>query len=145
MEELLDKPAVLDIMGKAQGKPVYELLGGKARPIDVYLSTGEMHDPHKRVYDLMAKRDRGFKTAKLRVKNAELKEDIRHIETVAKGLGGKMQLGVDANQGWLVSIVDRVPAWDLARAKDFAGHAETTASSGSRSRWTSVTMTEMPS
>ncbi|HRW80822.1 MAG TPA: enolase C-terminal domain-like protein, partial [Desulfomonilia bacterium] len=23
-------------------------------------------------------------------------------------------------QGWLVSIVDRVPAWDLARAKDFA-------------------------
>jgi len=114
------EPACWDIMGKAQGKPVYELLGGKARPIDVYLSTGEMHDPHKRVYDLMAKRDRGFKTAKRRVKNAELKEDIRHIETVAKGLGGKMQLGVDANQGWLVSIVDRVPAWDLARAKDFA-------------------------
>ncbi|HRW79792.1 MAG TPA: mandelate racemase/muconate lactonizing enzyme family protein, partial [Desulfomonilia bacterium] len=68
------EPACWDIMGKAQGKPVYELLGGKARPIDVYLSTGEMHDPHKRVYDLMAKRDRGFKTAKLRVKNAELKE-----------------------------------------------------------------------
>jgi len=27
---------------------------------------------------------------------------------------------VDANQGWLVSIVDRVPAWDLRRATEFA-------------------------
>ena len=114
------EPACWDILGKAQGKPVYELLGGKARPIDVYLSTGEMHDPHKRVYELLAKRDRGFRTAKLRVKNAELKEDIRHVETVARGVEGKMGLGVDANQGWLVSIVDKVPAWDLPRAKEFA-------------------------
>ncbi|MCU0575712.1 MAG: mandelate racemase/muconate lactonizing enzyme family protein [Desulfobacterota bacterium] len=115
------EPACWDIMGKAQGKPVYELLGGKARPIEVYLSTGEMHDPHKRVYALLAKCERGFSTAKLRVKNVDLKDDIRHIETVAKGIEGKMRLGVDANQGWLVSIVDRVPAWDLARAKEFAG------------------------
>jgi D-galactarolactone cycloisomerase len=114
------EPACWDIMGKAQGKPVYELLGGSARPVDVYLSTGEMHDPHRRVHELLAKRDRGFKTAKLRVKNVDLKDDIRHIEVVSKGLEDKMKLGVDANQGWLVSIVDRIPAWDLARAKDFA-------------------------
>jgi len=31
-----------------------------------------------------------------------------------------MTLGVDANQGWLVSIVDKIPAWDLDRAKAFA-------------------------
>jgi L-alanine-DL-glutamate epimerase-like enolase superfamily enzyme len=103
-----------------QGRPVYELLGGKARPIDCYLSTGEMHDPHKRVYELLAGYGRGFRTAKLRVKNAELAEDIRHIETIARGIDGKMQLGVDANQGWPVSIVDRVPNWDLARASEFA-------------------------
>ena len=30
------------------------------------------------------------------------------------------ELVVDANQGWLVSIVDRVPAWDLKRATEFA-------------------------
>lgn len=114
------EPACWDIMGKARGKPVYELLGGKPRPIDVYLSTGEMHDPHRRVYELLAKRERGFRTAKLRVKNVELADDIRHIETVARGIDGRMQLGVDANQGWLVSIVDRVPAWDLARAENFA-------------------------
>ena len=114
------EPACWDIMGKAQGKPVYELLGGVARPIEVYCSTGEMHDPHKRVDELLAMRERGYKTAKLRVKNRELKDDIRHIETVSKNLADKMRLGVDANQGWPVSIVDKIPNWDLKRAVEFA-------------------------
>ena len=113
------EPACWDILGKAQGKPVYELLGGVARPIEVYCSTGEMHDPHKRVDELLAMRERGYKTAKLRVKNRELKDDIRHIETVSKGLADKMRLGVDANQGWPVSIVDKIPNWDLKRAVEF--------------------------
>jgi len=114
------EPACWDIMGKAAGKPVYQLLDGRARPIDVYLSTGEMHPPAQRVAELLAARQKGFKAAKLRVKNAELKEDVRHIAEIRKGVGDDFVLGVDANQGWLVSIVDRVPAWDLKRARDFA-------------------------
>jgi len=114
------EPACWDIIGKKKGKPVYELLGGKARPTEVYLSTGEMHEPEKRAEELLAARERGFKTAKLRVKNRTLKDDIRHIEGVRKGVGNKFRLGVDANQGWLVSIVDRIPSWDFNRARDFA-------------------------
>jgi L-alanine-DL-glutamate epimerase-like enolase superfamily enzyme len=114
------EPACWDIIGKKENKPVYEILGGSARKIPVYLSTGEMHDPEKRVDELLAMKERGYKTAKLRVKNTTLEEDIRHIEVVSKGIGDQMVLGVDANQGWLVSIVDKIPAWDLARAKEFA-------------------------
>ncbi|MGD9303462.1 MAG: mandelate racemase/muconate lactonizing enzyme family protein [Desulfobacterales bacterium] len=114
------EPACWDIAGKVAGKPVYELLGGEARPIPVYLSTGEMHLPEKRVDELLAIQEHGYKTAKLRVKNIDLKDDIRHIETIRKGVGDRLILGVDANQGWLVSIVDQVPAWDLERAKAFA-------------------------
>ncbi len=114
------EPACWDIIGKSMGKPVYEILGGNARPIPVYCSTGEMHEPERRVGELLAMRERGFKTAKLRVKNIELKDDIRQIETVRKGIGNELRLGVDANQGWLVTIVDKIPAWDLNRAKEFA-------------------------
>ena len=95
-------------------------MGGKKRPIAAYCSTGEMHEPERRVEELLAMKERGFKTAKLRIKNRELKDDIRHIEVIAKGVGDALELGVDANQGWLVSIVDQVPAWDFDRALDFA-------------------------
>ncbi len=112
--------ACWDILGKARGKPVYELLGGTAKPVSLYLSTGEMHPPEKRVDEVLAMAERGYRTFKLRVKNVKLEEDIRHIEVIRKGVGDDLVLGVDANQGWLVSIVDRVPAWDLPRAKAFA-------------------------
>jgi len=114
------EPACWDILGKSEGKPVYELLGGSARPIPAYCSTGETHAPEQRVDELLAMRERGFKTAKLRVKNATLEEDVRLIETVRTGVGDTLALGVDANQGWLVTIVDKIPAWDLARAREFA-------------------------
>ena len=114
------EPACWDIIGKKENKPVYELLGGTARPIEVYCSTGEMHEPEKRVDELLAMKEKGFKTAKLRVKNQDLEEDIRHIEVIRKGVVDDLVLGVDANQGWLVSIVDKVPAWDLKRATEFA-------------------------
>jgi len=114
------EPACWDIIGKSQGKPVYEVLGGAARPVEVYCSTGEMHEPEQRIDELLAMKERGFKTAKLRVKNVKLEDDIRHIEVVRKGVGDDFALGVDANQGWLVTIVDKIPAWDLARATEFA-------------------------
>ena len=68
----------------------------------------------------LAMMERGYRTAKLRVKSPYLHEDIRQIEVVRKGIGEDFALGVDANQGWLVSIVDRIPAWDLERATEFA-------------------------
>jgi D-galactarolactone cycloisomerase len=114
------EPACWDIMGKAQGKPVYELLGGTARPIEVYCSFGELHEPGRRVEELLAMKERGFKTFKLRAKAREFRDDVRLIEEVRKGVGDAPVIGVDANQGWLVSIVDHVPAWDLKRATDFA-------------------------
>ena len=114
------EPACWDIVGKSRGKPVYEILGGSPRPVPLYCSTGEMHDPARRVDELLAARERGFATAKIRVKNAELEEDIRHIDVIRKGVGDDLRLGVDANQGWLVTIVDKIPAWDLQRAVQFA-------------------------
>jgi D-galactarolactone cycloisomerase len=114
------EPACWDIIGKSEGKPVYELLGGKPHPVDVYLSTGEMHEPKQRIAELLSMRERGFKTVKLRIKNVTLKEDIQHMEVVSKAVGDKLTLGVDVNQGWLVTATRKIPAWDLERAIEFA-------------------------
>jgi L-alanine-DL-glutamate epimerase-like enolase superfamily enzyme len=103
-----------------EGKPVYELLGGKPHSVDVYLSTGEMHEPQQRVDELLKMRERGFRTAKLRIKNVTLEEDIRHLEAICKGVGDKLVLGVDVNQGWLVTAAKKIPAWNLERATAFS-------------------------
>ena len=60
------EPACWDIIGKKAGKPVYELLGGNARPIEVYCSTGEMHDPDKRAEELQAIRAMGYRCAPMK-------------------------------------------------------------------------------
>ena len=44
--------ALWDIVGKAQGKPVYELLGGHAKPIDLYCSTGEQRPAELRHFQV---------------------------------------------------------------------------------------------
>ena len=49
-----------------------------------------------------------------------VKEDIRQVEAVAKAVGDKMKIGVDANQAWRVTIINDAPLWDLDRAKYFA-------------------------
>ena len=70
--------------------------------------------------ELLEMAERGYKTAKIRIKNNTLQEDIRDLEIISRGVDGNLHLGVDVNQGWLVSIVDQVPAWDLNRAVQFA-------------------------
>jgi L-alanine-DL-glutamate epimerase-like enolase superfamily enzyme len=114
------EPACWDIMGKAQGKPVYELLGGAAKPIPAYCSTGEVLLPAQRIEKLAEVRRHGFALAKIRLRGTTLTDDIHDLQAIRKGVGDGMRLAVDVNQGWLVSIVDRIPAWDLARAREFA-------------------------
>lgn len=116
--------AFWDILGKKEGKPVYELLGGKGGRIPTYCSTGEVHDPKQRAEEVLAIRDMGFKIVKLRVHDNEIKNDIAQIEEVRKAVGDTMVIGVDANQGWPVTIIKKPAIWDLARATEYAKACE---------------------
>jgi D-galactarolactone cycloisomerase len=108
--------AFWDIRGQVEGKPVWRLLGGEtAGRVPVYASTGEMHEPGRRAEEVLGLAERGF-----RVHSFDPQEDIAQIETVRRAVGDRIELGVDANQGWRVALIDDAPTWTLERATDFA-------------------------
>ncbi|WP_022668088.1 mandelate racemase/muconate lactonizing enzyme family protein [Desulfospira joergensenii] len=114
------EPAFWDIKGKFENKPVYELLGGRAGPVEVYASTGEIRNETSRVYEAEQRLGEGFKTIKIRVHDFDVETDIRHVRAVKDAVGDRMAIGVDANQGWRVTIINDAPLWDLSRARYFA-------------------------
>ena len=113
--------AFWDIKGKVEGKPLWQLLGGTtAGRVAVYASTGEVHPPAQRAEEVLRLREQGFGAVKLRVHSFDPAEDIAQIETVRRAVGDDLQIGVDANQGWRVALIDDAPLWTLERAADFA-------------------------
>jgi L-alanine-DL-glutamate epimerase-like enolase superfamily enzyme len=113
--------AFWDILGKVEERPVWALLGGKGGGrISVYASTGELHAPEARAAEAVTLAERGFKTLKLRVHSFHLEEDVAQVRAVRETVGDSMSIGVDANQGWRVALIEDAPLWTLERATDFA-------------------------
>ncbi len=114
------EPAFWDIKGKIAGKPACALLGGAPGKVRLYASTGEVKPPAERIEEAEARFSEGFRTIKLRVHDFDEIADIRQVKEVSAAIGHKMKIGVDANQGWRVTIVSDAPLWDLERARRFA-------------------------
>ncbi len=113
--------AFWDILGKVEGKPVWALLGGQeVDRVEVYASNGEVHPPERRAEEVLGLFEMGFRTVKLRVHSFDPAEDVAQVEVVRRVVGDDMGIGVDANQGWRVSLIDDAPLWTLERATDFA-------------------------
>jgi len=113
--------AFWDIRGKVEGKPVWALLGGtEGGRVDVYASTGEVHPPAQRAEEVLKLRDMGFKAVKLRVHSFDPAEDVAQVEAVRRAVGDSIVIGVDANQGWRVALIDDAPLWTLERATEYA-------------------------
>lgn len=113
------EPACWDIIGKAAGKPVYQLLGGEPGDVALYASTGSVRDAEYRAEEVEARVAEGFEAVKLRVHGPTLEEDIAHIKDTRAAVGDDVILGVDANQGWRVAVIADAPRWDLDRAAAF--------------------------
>jgi D-galactarolactone cycloisomerase len=114
--------AFYDLLGKLQGKPVYKLLQEKEETVEkarVYASSGTLMPIEQRRPYLDEIRRMGIGAVKIRVKDPERRDDVTILRECRKELGDDFSIGVDANQGWPVSLIDPTPIWDLEYATEF--------------------------
>ena len=116
--------ACWDLLGKARGRPVYELLGGEGGRVETYASSGEVRSGAAQAAEIEARLAEGFRAVKLRVHDATLGEDCARIREARAAVGDGPVLGVDANQGWRVAAIADAPRWDFERALAFCRAAE---------------------
>lgn len=115
--------ALWDLMGKATGQPVARLLGAPKMKILGYASTGEMVAPGERAERARILVEQGFRAMKIRFHHEDPRDDIRVVEAVRNAVGEKLEIMVDANQGWKMPW-DTSPAWDLERAHNVSKELE---------------------
>jgi L-alanine-DL-glutamate epimerase-like enolase superfamily enzyme len=114
--------AFWDLWAKEKNLPAYKLMADSDISVTeakIYASTGEVRSFEKRKPYLDEIRDKGISAVKIRVHSQDEKEDIRILKQVRKELGDDFIIGVDANQGWPVSLIDKTHIWDLDRAVRF--------------------------
>jgi muconate cycloisomerase len=92
--------AAWDVLGKEAGRPVYELLGGPCRSLEIRsrYSMGAYDVPRARARaaELVAQ---GFDTVKVKV-GGEPRQDIERVRAVREVIGPDRKLVIDANCGW---------------------------------------------
>ncbi len=95
--------ALLDLAGKAQDKPVYELLGGANNPlkIPIKFSIG-LREPDDAANIAAGKVRQGFTAIKLKV-GPDADKDLARVRAVRDAIGPDVKMNVDVNGGWTVA------------------------------------------
>lgn len=115
--------AVWDAVGKALRQPLWKLLGGRSDGLVAYASTCEVVPVAERVERCLALLERGVRAVKLRFHHDDVRQDLAVVEAVRAAVGDRMEIMVDANQGWRMPG-DRAPRWDVAEAARCAAALE---------------------
>lgn len=91
--------ALLDLIGKVYGAPVYQLLGGRARTAVPLAWSIYQKSPEEMAADAAAGLAAGFKSIKLKV-GRDLADDLAAVRAVAAAVGPDVPLRLDANMAW---------------------------------------------
>uniref|UniRef100_A0A7C2NVS3 Muconate cycloisomerase n=1 Tax=Schlesneria paludicola TaxID=360056 RepID=A0A7C2NVS3_9PLAN len=109
--------ACWDAIGRAAGKPVYELLGGACRPLTIKNRFSLGAYPPDVAAERAAERvAAGFDTIKVKV-GTDPEQDVARVQAVRQAIGDEVALMVDANGGWneqqATSCLERLRDCDL--------------------------------
>src|SRR5215470_9660393 len=130
--------AFWDILGKAAGKPVVELLGGSPKPIKAYDSYGAVEaDTDEKA--LRRSLEQGFRGIKIKGGDGDAANDERRVKGLRKLLGDDVALMLDFNQSLDPAEAkrrsERLAPYDLTwieepvAQENLSGHAEVRESS----------------
>lgn len=92
--------ALFDLLSKREKKPLYECLGGKRDKMITDMTIG-IEPLEITVQKALMHTRSGFRALKIKV-GLEFDEDIKRVSAVRDAVGAKIQLRVDANQGYTV-------------------------------------------
>lgn len=130
--------ALWDLLGRAVGRPVAELLGGGCRAMPAYDSFG-LVDPVADRATLEASVTQGFRAIKIKVGDGSEAADAYLVRAVRDIVGPEVRLMVDFNQSQdvmsAIRRIERLAPYDITwveepvAAEDFAGHARVRAAS----------------
>lgn len=90
--------AIYDLYAKSCKKPLYQVLGGGQKEIETDL-TISVNEVDEMVADSIRAVEQGFRILKIKV-GKESRKDIERIQAIRNAVGPKIQLRIDANQGW---------------------------------------------
>lgn len=93
--------ALWDMAGKIQQKPMYQLLGGNARPLPTSY-TISLIPLDKALAQTRQALERGFKILKIKLGEG-VEADVRRLETICKLAGDAIPFRLDANQAYSAS------------------------------------------
>ena len=129
--------AVFDLLSKREGKPLYEYLGGTRDRILTDMTLG-IDSKETTVKKALKHYKAGFRALKIKV-GLDLEEDIKRVAAVREAVGPRVELRVDANQGYSVeqaiefcmamNSYDVVVVEQPVSASDYAGFKRVTEAS----------------
>lgn len=125
--------ACLDVVGKATGEPIYNLLGGDFNPgiVEVpEIVIGTLANDVRYCEEALA---RGVTSFKLKVGESPDK-DVERVKRIREAVGDDAEIRLDANQGWrnywmALKIAKRMDEFDISLLeqplpeRDLRGHA----------------------
>ncbi len=96
--------AITDIAARAVGEPAWRYLGGSDDPVPIYAGGLFLSDSISQIErEAVGYVERGFRSIKMRVGNAEPRKDVERVKAVRDAIGPDIRLMVDVVQGWEAS------------------------------------------
>ncbi|HEX2584627.1 MAG TPA: mandelate racemase/muconate lactonizing enzyme family protein [Steroidobacteraceae bacterium] len=93
--------AVWDLFAKSCGLPLWQLLGGTAKPVPAYASGLDFHLSDTDFQGLFARASElGFKAFKIKVGHPELERDIHRLNLLKRVIDPQAKIMIDANEAW---------------------------------------------